>query len=64
MATVYLSCMKGRPDPATNPNMVVCKGDDGLDWWLDSEASSDPAWLKFIEDGGVVTDYEPPETPS
>jgi hypothetical protein len=56
---MYVSCTYAPPPPEALPQQIICTDEVGAEWWL-TEDSQVGDWLRFVEDGGEVTPYEPP----
>jgi hypothetical protein len=63
----YVSCMYAPEDPTLDTQTVkgtnariVCTDEDGTLWWL-TEDSEVGDWLRYVEEGGTVEPYSPPE---
>ena len=63
----YTSCRYAPPDATgmmpeakAGEKPVICTDDQGTEWFL-NEASLVGDWLRYVEAGGTVLAYEPPE---
>lgn len=59
----YVSCKYGPPPDPNMPGsqqMIVCVDENDVEWWL-TEGSQVGDWLVYVEAGGKVDPYEPPE---
>ena len=61
----YVSCRYAPPDatgmmPEPKPGAypVICTDENGVEWFL-TEDSQVGDWLRFVEEGGTVTEAEP-----
>lgn len=62
----YVSAKYAQPDPIAPPGaakQVLAIDDQGAVWSL-TEDSQVGDWLRFKEDGGEVTPYQPPQEPA
>lgn len=56
----YVSCKYGPPPDPISQQQIVCTDEAGTEWWL-TEDSQVGDWLVYVEAGGKVDPYEPPE---
>ena len=63
----YVSCKYAPPPPPDGPppnqQMIVCVDEEGIEYWVPPD-STEGNYLRFIEAGGTIEPYEPPEEPA